>query len=100
MIKRNIRKNVNGRKVIVGLMVADKVNGLVKYGSSKAAITRGDSFDPDYGMCLAIQRLNARDTVPIPNSMAEDFIRFEGRCNKYFKDADGFMKILYAGIKA
>lgn len=88
MIHQFIRKNVRGRKKIVGVLVADMIDNQVCYGWSKVAVNRGDSFDVIYGINLATSRMNAIETVPIPSGIFKDAIKFSRRCRRYFKDAN------------
>lgn len=87
MIHQFVKKNVRGRKQIIGVLVADQIDGEVRYGWSKTDVKKGDVFNPQYGMNLATSRMRAKNTVPIPSGIFKDAVRFERRCKRYFKNA-------------
>lgn len=89
-----VRKNVKGKRQIVGVLYAGKIyeNGMTIHhiGWSKAATNKGDKFNKQVGLNIAIGRSQAqdRDALPaVPNSFREDITAFEHRCQRYFKDA-------------
>jgi len=87
-ISQYLYKKVKGHRQRIGVMVADiDKDGYVKYGWSRVNLNSGDKFDPKVGLNLAIERLKAKETVPIPPSIFTDMYIFKRRCQRYFKDA-------------
>jgi len=93
VIHQFVVKNVNGCKRRVGILVGKRVGNTVKIGWSRANAKRGDKFDREMGMKLAIERTKADETVPMPHSMAGEAYDFRHRCIRYFKDASSISKI-------
>ena len=95
-----IRNNKNQK---VGILVADIENDLktnmvtkdltVRYGWSRVNINSGDIFDRTRGMEIAVSRLEAQETVPIPRSMVCSMDNFKSRTRRYFKDARFYMTV-------
>lgn len=86
-IYQYIKKNVNGSKRIVGVMVAaiDEPNNRVCISWSKANFKHGDEFDRETGLKIARERLNAKETIPVPYSIEKDLDKFINRCKRYYQ---------------
>ena len=65
------------------------LNDKVVITTSKAAISKGDTFFKDFGLQLCWDRLvayeNERRYPSVPDSMRDDVYKFEERCKRYFK---------------
>jgi len=90
-IHQYVKKTVRGRHQTVGILVGsiDK-KGIVHFGWSKTAVTRGDKFDKERGFEIANGRVShSKAGFPlgnIPRSMHNDMEYFVKRCGRYFKD--------------
>ena len=87
-IHQFITKGTGSRKRKVGVLVGEMRNQTVFIGWSRANENMGDKFDKDYGMKLAIERLKAKQMVPIPRSIFVNVLNFSNRCRRYFKDSE------------
>lgn len=87
-INQYIVKSVGGQRRIVGVLVGQIRNNMVKIGWSRANINAGDRFNKAYGLHLAYERANASEMPFAPHSFAEDIFRFSDRCRRYFKGYD------------
>jgi len=92
-IHQYITKGAGHRKRTIGVLVGEQRDCFLHIGWSKANESKGDKFDKDFGMDLAIKRLNARDIVPVPHSIYNAVRKFEARCYRYFKGCGVFSKI-------
>jgi hypothetical protein len=90
-------KRVKGQRQKVGVLVGrTDSNNKIKIGWSRTNIAKGDKFDKNYGLNLAIMRTYAQHTVPVPQSIIKDIVKFRDRCGRYFKNGKG----LYSGTDA
>jgi hypothetical protein len=89
-------KRVKGQRQRVGVLVGriDSDNK-IKIGWSRTNVSK-DKFDKNYGLNLAIMRTYAQNTVPVPQSIIKDIVKFRDRCRRYFKGGKG----LYSGTDA
>jgi len=72
----------------VGVVVALKnANGEVWVGHSRANRSKGDEFNRDRGLDIALDRALKRSIASIPPSMAEDVLNMANRAARYFKVA-------------
>jgi hypothetical protein len=58
----------------------------VHIGWSLCAANKGDKFDKERGLQIAIARSERASTVEIPQSIQASFTHFAKRARKYFKD--------------
>lgn len=90
MIDQIVRQKVKGRNQKVAILVGRMDNdGFIKLGWSRVNVAAGDKFDAAKGRSLALDRTYAKETVAPPNSLFDDMVRFNKRCQRYFKDANG-----------
>ena len=99
-IHQFITKGAGNRKRKIGVLVGEMRDKTIFIGWSRANESMGDKFDRDYGMNLAIERLKAKEMVSIPDSIVVEVVAFQGRCQRYFKDADGTCKITVQPLPA
>ena len=83
----------------VGVVVACKFEGNdnVVIGHSKANLSRGDKFNKDLGLHIAIDRAISNSTAPIPSSILDTVNKMKSRAIKYFKVEEQF--VLVGGSK-
>jgi len=86
-IHQYITKGAGHRKKIVGVLVGEMIDQRIHIGWSRANGSKGDKFDRNYGMNLAIERLKAKETVAVPHSIVDAVVKFQSRCHRYFKEA-------------
>lgn len=92
-IHQYVKKGLDNKKRVVGVLVAEVRDGDLRFGWSRANSSKGDKYDRDFGMNLAIKRLNAKTPIPIPHSFGEPTFKFMERCCKYFKHGVNFPNI-------
>lgn len=94
-IHQYITRKVNNQNRTIGVMVAeyDAIRDAVVMGWSRVNVNAGDKFDRNFGMRLAVQRMQAQEMVPVPESIHSNMIQFSDRCSRYFKNAGGISKI-------
>lgn len=88
-----IRRNKDGKKMKVGVILGLNDKGVIKIGWSKCNFKDGDKFDPIKGVVIAKQRakgtLFIEDAVdtPTPSCIRHQVRQFGARCVRYFKSA-------------
>lgn len=82
MIKKFVRDRNNHKK---GIVIAILHNGEIKMGYSLCK--KGDSFEMDLGMNIALGRAKSDHVFMIPCSIAEDWSKMKLRAQKYFKES-------------
>lgn len=76
----------NKRRNPVGIILAAKLpNGNVRIGHSRAKVSAGDKFERERGLELAINRTFKNGSIPVPDSMLEDYENMVYRASRYFK---------------
>jgi len=86
-------KKVNGQRRRVGVLVArnNRVEGeamqVVRLGWSKVNLKKGDVFNKDEALKIALGRTRAQEQVPVCHSLMEDMKLFRERCLRYYKGA-------------
>ena len=85
VIEKQVKRNVNGQRKKVGVIVATKnKSGGLSIGYSLTKTSVGDVFDVEHGRKLAIERTKARHLV-IPRSLKEEVNKMVDRGHRYFK---------------
>jgi len=93
-ITQFVMGRVKGQRRRVGIMVGRiDGKGVVRLGWSRANFSAGDTFDPEHGLGIAMDRTLAHEFVPAPHSMISDLHRFQDRCVRYFKGHKGMSKV-------
>lgn len=84
-----IVKKVRGQRRKVGVIVGvlDEKHSVVRLGWSRANFSKGDVFDKQRGMNIAIARTKTASPDPVCHSFRNEIARFASRCKRYFKNA-------------
>lgn len=89
-----LAKKVAGKKQKVGVLFGDvDKEGIIKIGWARAKVNHGDKFNPKRALEIAKGRAEAKEFVPICPSLYDDAMDFFDRCHRYFKQANGTVKI-------
>lgn len=81
IIKKFVRDRNNHKK---GIVIAFMENDQVKMGWSLCK--KGDLFDHNLGMNIALGRAKSNHLQLIPFSISEDWGKMKARADKYFKE--------------
>jgi hypothetical protein len=82
MLKEYIR---NKRGNPIGILLSDNYAGVIEFGYSLCH--KKDTYDKEKGHLIALGRLHHPKFLDFPNSIHEQYYRFQERSKKYFKNA-------------
>ena len=84
-----ITKRRGGKNHKIGVIVGVRNGDYYGVSFAQANLKEGDLFDPTAGFGIAISRaLGYIDAPKVPDGIQNQFLRFQGRCEAYFKDVD------------
>jgi hypothetical protein len=80
---------IKNRRGTVGVVLASKkANGKVGIGWSRCAVNRGDNFNKETALKIALGRAEKGSVDMPPHSMFKVIASMEDRAKRYFKDAE------------
>lgn len=81
-----ITKRHSGKNHRIGVIVGVRNGDYYGVNFAQANTKEGDLFEPIAGFGIAITRaLGYIEAPPIPDGLQRQFLRFQGRCEAYFK---------------
>ena len=85
------RKNNHLNAHRIGVVIATPLTSDPKkigVGWSLAAVAKGDKYDEDKGIRIALNRANKGSNKSVPKSIIDDVLHMHHRASKYFKDCE------------
>lgn len=84
-----ITKRRGGKNHKIGVIVGVRNGDYYGTGFAQANTKEGDEFDMTAGFGIAIARaLGYMQSPDVPDGVRRQFLRFEGRCEAYFKEVE------------